>query len=385
MCGENVISIKKIIKKVFGILPIKNIIVMESNPDFTDNTKLVFDKLIEKKVNGKYKIIWFVNDSKKFKDNKIKNVKFISAYSKYNILKILRRLYYNATAKIIIDCNKYIPKIKKEQFRLYLTHGTPLKNTLEYGKGIGDIDYILEISEFFKEKNSEIFRKPKECFLNLGFPRNDELFIQISANEIFPQCNSEKNIVWLPTYRKHKDKVDMEKSNLRYGLPVLNSEEDFAKVDKVLNENNIMLFIKLHPAEDTSFIKSFNCKNIKLINDEDLAKKGFNLYQFLAASDALITDYSAVYYDYLLTKKPIALAISDIEDFKEKHGLFYDYYQTVKGHYVYNAKDLYEFIKNLAQDNDVYFGERQKCLEKYHTFYDDKSSERVYEFIKKYL
>lgn len=378
-------DIKKIVKKIFTLLPVKNIILFESNPDFTDNSKLVFDKFIEKKVNEKYKIVWFVNNSKKFKNIKIKNVKFVSVYSKYNILKVLRRLYYNSVAKFIIDCNRYISKMRKNQFRLYLSHGTPLKKALEYGKGIGETDYILEIGEFFKDKNSELFGKPKNCFLHLGFPRNDELFANISINDIFAEYSGKKCIVWLPTYRKHKDKENMEASNFKYGLPILDSEENFIKIDNVLNENKIMLFIKLHPAEDTSVIKSFKCNNIRIINDEDLAKKGFNLYQFLSASDALITDYSAVYYDYLLTKKPIALAISDIVDFKEKHGFFYDYYKTIKGHYVYDLKDLCDFIKNLAQSNDVYLEERVKCLKKYHTFNDNKSSERVYEFIKKYL
>ena len=54
----NIKEMKMLIKKIFTIFPIRNIILMESNPDYTDNTKMVFDKLIENSVNDKYKIIW---------------------------------------------------------------------------------------------------------------------------------------------------------------------------------------------------------------------------------------------------------------------------------------------------------------------------------------
>lgn len=376
---------KKIIKSIFALFPIKNIILMESNPDFTDNARHVFDKLIENNVNDKYKIVWFVKNSKEFRDIKFKNVKFVSVYSKYNIFKKINKIYYNSSAKIIIDCNNYIPKVKDKQFRIYLTHGTPLKNAEAYCKDIGDVNYILEIGEFFRNENSKLFDIPKERILHLGFPRNDELFLNITINEIFPEYNGKKVIVWLPTYRKHKEHEKYKNSILKYGLPAINSAEDFVKINKILEENNTIILIKLHPAQDRSVIESFKCNNLKIITDEQLAKKGFNLYKLLAASDALITDYSAVYYDYLLTKKPIGLAITDIEEYKENAGLVYDYYKTIKGEYIYNSDELCYFIKNLAAGKDNFLEERLNCLKLYHTYYDNKSSERVYEFIKKYL
>ena len=378
-------TVKKIIKKIFNIFPIKNIILMESNPDFTDNTKIVFDKLIENHVNDKYKIVWFVKDSKEFRDVKIKNVKFISVYSKYNIFQKIKKFYYNSSAKIIIDCNNYIPKLKDKQFRLYLSHGTPLKDTKGYCLGLGDVDYILEIGDFFTAKCAELFEKSEEYFLHLGFPRNDQLFLNFTIKEIFPEYEGKKIVVWLPTYRKHKDHDKYKQSLLKYGLPAINSEDDFAKVDRILEENNTIILMKLHPAQDKNVIESFKCNNLKIITDEQIAKKGFNLYKLLAASDALITDYSSVYYDYLLTKKPIGLAITDIEEYKENAGFVYDYYKIVKGEYIYNSEELCNFIKDLAEGKDKFLEERLNCLKLYHTYYDDKSSERVYEFIKKYL
>lgn len=377
-------NIKNIIKRILLIFPVRNIIIMESNPDFTDNTKKVFDKLIENRVNDKYKIVWFVYNPKEFKDIKIKNVKFVSMFSNCDLFK---RLYYNYFAKIIIDSNKYIPKVRKEQFRLYLCHGTPLKNAGGYCEQIGEVDYILEIGDFFREKDCKLFNKSKEYFLDLGFPRNDDLLLNSKIDEVFPEFKGNKIIVWLPTYRKHKNDNSntYTESIIKYGLPSINSSKDFENIDKVLKENNTIMLIKLHPAQDRGVIDSFKCNNIKVVTDEELIIRKTNLYKLLSISDALITDYSSVYYDYLITKKPIGLAITDIDEYEEKVGFAYNYYDTVKGEYIYNSNDLAKFITNIAKNKDEKRQERLRCLELYHTYCDGKSSERVYEFIKKYL
>ena len=379
-------KMKDVIKNILKfILPIRNIIIMESNPDFTDNSKLVFDKLIENKVNDKYKIVWFVNNSKNFKSINIKNVKFIDAFQNKNIFKLLIKIYYQYSAKIIIDSNKYVPKVRNKQIRIYLSHGEPIKNADSYCKEIGELDYILETSDFFTQKDIQQFLKKQDNFVQLGFPRNDELFLNLNIKNLFPECEDKKIIVWLPTYRKHALNDEYKESSLKYGLPCIENEEDFIKINDELKRNNIIMLIKLHPAQDKSVIEECEVSNIKILTDEQLFSNNFNLYKLLAISDALITDYSSVYYDYLLTKKQIGLAISDIKEYEEKVGFAYSYYDTVKGEYMYNTDDMCKFINKLAVNQDDTKEERLRCLNIYHKYKDNKSSERVYEFIKKYL
>lgn len=379
-----IVKLKQIIKNLlFIILPIRNIIIMESKPDFTDNTKLVFDKLIEEKVNNKYKIVWFVKDARKFKNIKIRNVKFLDINKKS---KAFLKTYYKYTARIIIDSNDYVHKVREEQFRFYLCHGTPLKKADSYCEAVGDTDYMLEVGTFFKEANMQLYKKDKDTFLDIGYPRNDDLFTNLTIGDIFPEYKNKKIFVWLPTYRKHKENDERYKeSQLKYGLPTINSTDDFEKLDNVLQQNKAILLIKLHPAQDKRVIESFKCNNIKIISDEQLTENNSNLYKLLAASDALITDYSSVYYDYLLTKKPIGLAITDIEEYKEKVGFVYDYYEVIKGEYLYNSAQLIDFIKNVVEGKDVKLEERMNCLKLYYSYKDNKSSERVYEIIKKHL
>ena len=74
------IKVKQSIKKILYSkkLRLKPYILMESNPDFADNTKAVYDEIIKRGLNLKYKVIWAVNDKQKYKYIKTKNVRFIN-------------------------------------------------------------------------------------------------------------------------------------------------------------------------------------------------------------------------------------------------------------------------------------------------------------------
>ena len=89
-------SVKNFVYNINYTFFMKNAIILESNPDFCDNTRALFDRMIELKLNEKFKLIWFVNDQEKFSDIRIKNVYFIGSKQ------LIRRFYYNFFAKYII-------------------------------------------------------------------------------------------------------------------------------------------------------------------------------------------------------------------------------------------------------------------------------------------
>lgn len=60
-------------------------------------------------------------------------------------------------------------------------------------------------------------------------------------------------------------------------------------------------------------------KNILLLTDDELNKQGLDFYDILKGSELLITDYSSVYIDYLVTTKPIIFFVPDLEDYLEKN------------------------------------------------------------------
>jgi CDP-glycerol glycerophosphotransferase (TagB/SpsB family) len=278
-----------------------------------------------------------------------------------------------------------VHKRKKEQIRIHLGHGMPLKKALKYCRQIGDFDYILSLSKTFNKQMQDNYETSSDKIINFGYCRNDNLIKCKNRDSLFKEKYQDKKIiVWLPTYRNHKngDEDISVKSDLMYGLPCIGSNDDIVSLNDVLHSYNMILMIKLHPAQRSEEISNLNLSNISIITDQDLFIMNTTLYQLLAKSCALITDYSSVYYDYLITRKPIGLAISDITEYERKIGFAFDnYYDEIKGHYVYNIKDLMEFVKEINKES----GMSEKIVNRFHDFPDDNSSERVYQFLKKFL
>ena len=369
---------------LFYNLPLKkfliNSILMESNPDFCDNTRAVYDKMISIGLNNKYKIIWLVEDSSVFNKINVKNVIFLS--NNGNIMNRIKYKFYLYFSKYIIDCNKCILKKNKYQFRLHLTHGTPLKLAKEYCKQVGDFDYIIDLSEFFDDITSELFLVDKSKILSTGFPRND-IFINKNNLISFDHDNDVNKIVfWLPTYRNHRLKTKRNTSHFCFGLPTIDDEKQILELNNFLHDRHLLLLIHLHPAEDVSGIKKIELSNIKFIDSSYFDKSNSYLYQLLPNTDALITDYSSIYYDYLLLDKPIGLAIPDIIDYKKSTGLLFDDFEAnVAGEYIYNFSDLLSFLDNVSKNIDISKEERFNKKMLYHKYIDGDSSQRVIDIL----
>lgn len=369
---------KTAFKKLLLSLPFlldKHVILLESSPDFSDNTKYVFDELIKQKLNEKYKIYWIVQNKNSFKSIHIKNVYFCNRAS-FEYKKI------HLTAKYIIDSNMFISKIWKNQFRIHLGHGYPIKMTYEYCSGIGKINYLTTISPFFNKYFRDLFNINNSQIKTLGSPRNDGFFNDIHYH-IFPEISRKKTILWMPTYRNHKNK-NATKTGIHFpfGVPCINSKPDLETLNSALKKNDTLLVLKLHPAEDLSKITSAKLSNIKIFESSILKPTGPQLYDMLKDFDALITDYSSVYYDFLLTQKPIGLAIPDIEEYSKTCTLISnDITEYVKGDYIYSLKDLIDFINLVATGKDPAKKELAWALDKYHTYKDGNSSKRVIDLL----
>ena len=111
-----------------------------------------------------------------------------------------------------------------------------------------------------------------------------------------------------------------------------------------------------------------------------------NKYNYLVKTDALITDYSSIYFDYLLVDKPIGLAIPDIEEYK-KHVelLFDDYTGNIPGQQIYTFNDLCDFINNVSNGIEIDKELRKEKTKLYHKYIDGNTSKRLEEFFSKII
>lgn len=366
-------------------MPLSNRISLESHPDMSCNTYALYQYMLSKGLNKKYKLYWFVNDAAKFTHIHEKNVFFIN-YSPTNMWELIRIKYIRTTSRALVFSNRFMRRENAKQFLLYLQHGSPIKKLGEYF--IGDrCDYTLYQSEEMKEIMAQEHRISKDKLICLGFPRNDLLFVKNEQiKHLIPQREDKKLIVWLPTYRQHKntkeDSTKYDCGTTTTGFPFFSEKADFVKINKMLAKNKCILVVKPHPVQQIEGAWKNELSNVLFIDDNDLRENKLQLYELLAWSDALITDYSSVYFDYLLLDKPIALTFDDLKEYENNRGFVFDDIKSViKGEYLYNVRDMDLFVEQVAQGEDRTRKEREEIKIYSNKFQDNQSSERVYQFL----
>lgn len=368
-------KIKEIILK---LLPLKNRIVFESNPELSCNALPVYEEMVRRGIRDKYEIYWLVEDKNKYKDDTSGN-KYLN-YIETGLGKIKKK-YILATSKALIFTNRIQEKRKDQQLVINLMHGSPVKKTPGYYEN-DTCDYVITESSYFNEAVSEGLNVPVTKMVSLGFPRTDILGISHNSRHKLDIPDDKKLIIWMPTFRKNKTSGFSYGPIKELGVPLLVTIKQFEEINNELAKYGIILIIKLHPAEDTSGMKLLSNSNIMFISDEDLEEVGLTAYKLLADSDALLTDYSSVYYDYLLVDKPIGLVTDNLEEFTEKIGFYYgDYKSFMKGMYIETINDLMSFVSDVGNGVDRDRDGRKWAIERYCQYKDFKSTDRVVDFI----
>lgn len=369
-------------KIICSFLPLRKTIVFESNPEFSCNTLPVYQEMMRRGIDKEYQIYWLVEDKNKYKDD-TSGVKYLN-YSERGFDR-LKWMYILATSKALIFSNRFLNKYKKTQLVVNLMHGSPLKRTPGYTED-DTCDFVISEASFFNEMVSEGLNVPIEKIIPLGFPRNDTLKTKHHVLSLLKIDDEKKVIVWMPTFRKNKNSGFVFGEINRLGVPLLDSIEKFERLNTSLKENNVQLIIKLHPVEDTTDMKLNVYSNIRFLTDSEFERNGVTVYELLSDSDALLTDYSSVYYDYLLMDKPIGLVVDDLKEFTERIGFYYgDYRSFVKGSYIESLVDFIAFIENAGNDVDPNKADRQWARKRYCQYTDYQSTKRVTDFIMEKL
>jgi len=369
--------LNKIIKKK------KNKICLISFPDFSDNCMSVFNYIVKEKSN-EYEIVWLVSDmlipdkiSELQKSHKISVVKKNSLMGLLNYI-TSKYIFYTHSPFNGLEC-------LDKQIVINLWHGMPLKNIgyLDNNneKDIPQFTYTIATSAQFQEVISNVFGVNKSKVLVTGLPRNDELnkFKNILSKLKIDGEKYRKKILWMPTFRKTSLADTINDGLQKDGeLPLLsnNEIEDF---NKYLNDNNDLLTIKLHPMDSLQKKDFSELSNIKIITNDDFKNIGEQLYSLFQEFDALITDYSSVYFDFMLLNKPIGFLMDDLEEYKGSRGfVFEDINEWMPGPIIKNVTQLKTFVEHINDNIDDFKEIRQKVNNKTNRYSNFNSTERLF-------
>ena len=233
---------------------------------------------------------------------------------------------------------------------------------------------IASNAPFFSTILSSAFGTPINQIMETGTPRNDVFFLKeedpfnTNLRQRFPNC---KLVYYLPTFRDNSAVKSM------FSLPDYNKKE----LENFLTLHNIVLVNKVHYVDSVLFKAGVNDSDSRVVNLQDENVSDVNY--MLKDADALITDYSSAYYDFLLVERPIVFAAFDLKDYLQgSRELYYEYTDAIAGPLVENWKDFYEALENLntLSEYKVLLHEKNKFFNKYR---DNQNCARVYETIIK--
>ena len=384
-------KLKEGAKRMLAHIPLKHMILFESNPDFADNTWPLYLEL--KKRLPSWQMVWIVQSeegsvsaSRSYRDVREKGLDTVIYAHPVSMREKLRKKYFFRRAAAIIFCNHRQRKRDPRQLSLFLCHGSKTKKT-EGIYELGDYADFVEVqSHFFDGIIETEYGLSESQLVYHGYPRCDAFYREEPAQlrkKLLKDADG-RFLIWLPTFRAQEvGRTDADDG--RYaalGIPLFYDRESLKAFDRYLRDRGLYVVYKPHPVQDLSYLKEIDLQNIRTIYNPDLAKAGIQLNELMEQTDAMITDYSSIYYDYMLLDKPIALTTDDLDNYQSDKGFVFDnVYDIIKGEHLKSTDELLAFLTDVCEGKDRMLAERTAVKEKINDFLDGNSSRRVYDFI----
>lgn len=360
-------------------IELKDTIMIESHNDFDCNGGAFYKYLIKNGYNRKYKIVWLVR--KKVTDDLPENVETVPLYGPN-----LRKAYYVCTSKYFtFDCEN-VRKMRDNQIMVYCSHGAGgLKNAKGKLHVPPYVDYILVQSKAYApiQANQWSVTYPDKRIIAIGYPAQDVFFDGSRSDEIqkITLQKYKKVILWMPTFRKgggyHRNDSRKEQ---KLGIPLIETKEQYMKLNNYLAENNVFLIIKIHPKQDLENLKIKDESNIKVLTGETVKKLKIDNYALMKCADALISDYSGAAYEYLQLDRPIGYVLDDMNDYIAGF-VVEDIHTLIAGAEIYNFEQLEAFIVNVVSENDSFKERRENLRDYIYEYHDANSSKRLAELL----
>lgn len=341
------LAITRMIFNLFRSFPVQKKTVMIAS--FGDNIQYVLDEVHERTSS---KIV-LLKDSRcnytfRNADDK-QTIRFIPV----NVAGTIKGLYHLATAKHIFVDNYQVVlascDFKNEQTCVQLWHadgavklfGFKDKATVErtpsaqkrFKQVYDNFHKVVVSSDDMGWIFEEAFDISHENLLKTGMPRTDFFYDEAKMARAtekletkMPQLKGKQVLLYAPTFREGRFKVDELRLNIK-------------NLEKGLSEDHHLL-LRLHPA--VTLDGEWNNEFVTDVSNED------DIFELLAVSDILITDYSSIPFEYSILGRPMIFYPYDLDDYVATRGIWFDYETFVPGPVVYSSGEMIDVIRREA-------------------------------------
>lgn len=331
---------------------------------YADSPKAIYEELLNNPKYEEYHFIWF------FKDRCMDEYLFLEQNDRTQLILWGSPEYYEAYAKAkywIANTRVPIPiEPGPDQVYVQCWHGTPLKrlgcDIETYGDGIVNnkdttrrvfeqdakkFKYLISPSGYCSEKLSSAFNLKglgkEDAVIEEGYPRNDAIcnatkedVKRIRDDLGIPE--GKKVILYAPTYRE-----DQRQTNLGF---VYEPPIDFNRLRERIGDGYVVLF-RAHYYVANAL--NFDAYNGFVLNASDYP----DINDLYVISDILITDYSSVFFDYGILKRPIIFYMYDLEFYRDELRGFYLSLEELPGPITTTQEELEEKLSGIGHWNET--------------------------------
>lgn len=369
-------------------LPIMpNTIFYESRDgkSINDSPYAIFLYLLENPKFENYIHIWSYQESPEIhyimdQFSKFSNVIFVERNTKEYVkwLAQAEYLFNNATFQPYFTA-------KEQQTYVNTWHGTPLKK-MGFdipGKQSGSQNIVRNFfhSDFLISPNSHTTKMYLDSYrlrggypgkvIETGYPRIDLMF----------KDNSEKLVNLFShfklTYDKHK--ALLLYSPTWKGTQITNTTDNVNQIakemayvrDKVGHKYNVL--IKVHPyvynkAKENAALKPYLVPDICDTNE------------LMSLVDILVSDYSSIFFDYLVTKKPILFYMWDDDIYNDERGQYFSE-DSLPGKISYTVFELVDNILKISSTDEHVSSNYNSYVHQFVRYEDGKVCQRVVDVV----
>lgn len=337
-----------ILKGLLTFIPKDNKLILFSawfGKKYADSSMYEYEYLLK---NSDYKVFWYTRNLCIYND-------LVSKGNPVLYSKTLKAIWYQIRAKVLvtaIQTDDFNPYFFRNCICIDLDHGFVIKQVgfkiPNISKRYIDFRHLLwrgmdfrltAATDFNRKAIEDSFGVTKDCIIKCNKPRTDALFdkeLQQGKNLYVEDIKKgRKAIVWMPTHRSS-------------GSKPMNIEKllDLSTIQRICEDNDMVFIIKKHFYHRGEKSNLINYPNIY-----DITQQEIDSQIILAQADALISDYSASYIEYLSLDRPILLYAFDLDDYlKTERGLYYTFDINTAGELVRTKEQLNESIARIASD-----------------------------------
>ena len=366
-----------------------NLVVFESfmGRKYADSPRAIYEKLKESDECRELRFIWC------FRDSVRDSFSYLEEEPRTSIVRWGSEEYYEtyAHAGYWITNTRIPAAIKRRDGQEYVQcwHGTPLKRLgcdIEteatepkevtrkvFHDDAGRYTYFVSPSPYYTEVMTSAFDLKavgkESAIIETGYPRNDfivnhteEDCAAIRKNLGIPE--NKKVILYAPTYRENQKNKG---TGYKYSEPL-----DFHHLREILGNEYVILF-RAHYYIAQMF--DFDEYGDFIIDTSDYPE----INDLYIISDLLVTDYSSVFFDYGILRRPVIFYMYDLEFYRDDLRGFYLDLTDLPGPITQSQEELEKLILNhedwssKAEYTEMY----DRFIERFAPYDDGHATDRV--------